>query len=105
MKTDQWIIGVDAGMICDEWYPDFYIGQVIDFPVVFHSPRPMKHPHPRLDKTYLEPSDDNLVHAELINNFDYMINGQTIYAGDAGWVLDIGIRVAARSNATVAGKP
>lgn len=104
MVTDQWVVGVDAAMICDEWYTDFNVGQVIDFPVVFYSPRPRKYSTPRLDRAHLEPSDDNAVRAEVIDGFDYMINGQTIYAGDAGWVLDIGIRVAARSKATEPGQ-
>lgn len=100
MTTNHWIVGVDAAMICDEWYPDFHIGQVIDFAVVFYSPRLRRFSHPRLGAAHLEPSDDNAVSAENIDDFDYMINGKTVYAGDAGWILDIGINVAARS-----GKP
>lgn len=105
MPNNQWIIIVDTNMITDEWYPDFYIGQVIDFPVVFYSPISRKFPNPRLDRAYLEPSDDDVVRAEVVDDFDYLINGQTVYAGDAGWVLDIGINVAARSTATVAAAP
>lgn len=93
----QWIISVDTGMICDEYYPDFYIGQKIDFPVVFYDPKPRKYSYPGSSKCFLEKSDISNINAGIVDETDYMINGKTIYANENGWILDIGIRVAAKS--------